>query len=271
MTRNNQLSRKPPSFSDVIQIGTTGYAYRDWVGPFYPKGTTKKEMLRFYAKHFSVLEVVASYYSIPTRKAIDALISRGGPNMTFVLRAFREMLNPRTGGLEAARNFVKAVRPLATKGRLGALLLQLPWSMACTQLNRRYLEELGEVIDEFPIIVEFRNLSWDNEESYSFLEERGWGFCCTDQPRLKGLLPPSERVTARIGCVRFHGRNAEHWWKNEQLLRYDYLYSREELREWVPRLRRMAAKMDRLYVFAANRYQAQAVKTSRALRALLNS
>jgi len=264
------VEQSPRSRSSVIQIGTTGFAYKDWVNNFYPKGTTKKEMLTFYARHFPVVEIVSSYYTVPTRKSIDALLNRGGSEMTFVMRLHREILNARTGGLDNVHGFLRAITPVIRAHQLGAVLVQLPWAFACTDRNFRYLSDLAQGLSGLPVVTEFRNPRWDHEESYCFLTKLGWGYCTVDQPRLKGLVTTIDRVTSRVACVRLHGRNADSWWKSDRALRFDYLYSREELREWLPRLRRIAARVDDLFVFTANHYQGQAVKTARAIRRLLN-
>jgi len=96
------------------------------------------------------------------------------------------------------------------------------------------------------------------------------GYCCVDEPRLKGLMPPLAVLTSNIGYVRFHGRNSEKWWKHEQAFeRYNYLYSPEELSEWVGKIKALAEKSDKTFVIFNNHYQGQATLNARMMEELL--
>jgi uncharacterized protein YecE (DUF72 family) len=98
------------------------------------------------------------------------------------------------------------------------------------------------------------------------------GFCCVDEPRLKGLLPPTAEATAPGAYVRFHGRNAAKWWQHEQAYeRYDYTYSKAELEEWTPQIRKLNDLAEVTFVFANNHYRAQGIETARQLKLLLES
>ncbi|RMF33431.1 MAG: DUF72 domain-containing protein [Chloroflexi bacterium] len=96
------------------------------------------------------------------------------------------------------------------------------------------------------------------------------GFCCVDQPRFRSLIPPIAVVTAPIAYVRFHGRNAEKWWNHQEAWeRYDYQYTEEELREWVPKIRQMDQEATLTLAYANNHWQGQAVGTATMLQRLL--
>jgi uncharacterized protein YecE (DUF72 family) len=91
-----------------------------------------------------------------------------------------------------------------------------------------------------------------------------------DEPQLAGLMPPEARATGPVGYVRFHGRNAQKWWEHEQAWeRYDYSYKDYELKEWIPKLRRLEGAAEVVLVYANNHYRSQSVNTLRALRAML--
>jgi uncharacterized protein YecE (DUF72 family) len=98
------------------------------------------------------------------------------------------------------------------------------------------------------------------------------GFCCVDEPPLKGLMPPVAVATSPVAYVRFHGRNAAKWWQHEQAWeRYDYTYSEQELETWIPRLKELAATSPLTLVYANNHYKGQSVDTIHKLEKLLAS
>lgn len=256
----------------MILVGTSGYSYKDWVGVFYPPDTSKKMMLNYYAKHFNTVEVNSTYYALPTKRLIDGLISKGGPKMIYSIKAHQEITHIRGNGLEILNDFLDRIQPLVDKKKLGCILFQFPWSFVNNSENRKYLYLLRQEALNYPVVVEFRNVSWAKEPVFKFLEELNYGYCCVDQPRLKGLMPPIVRVTSNIGYIRFHGRNAKNWWKhNEPHERYDYLYSEEELKEWVPKILEMESKCDKVFVYMNNHYLGKAVKNAKMLISLLKS
>ena len=154
---------------------------------------------------------------------------------------------------------------------LGCVLAQFPWSFKHTPENERFLETVRDELPDLPVVVEFRNAAWIRDETFDRLRDLGLGCCCVDEPRLHGLVPPFAVATAPVGYVRFHGRNAAKWWRHEHAWeRYDYLYSQEELAEWVPRIREIAAQAEKTYVFFNNHYEGKAGQNARQLAELLN-
>src|SRR4029077_18461702 len=127
----------------------------------------------------------------------------------------------------------KAVRegfaPLASAGKLGALLLQFPHSLHHTAENEAILEGLVERFAEYPCVVEMRHSSWHRAEFYQLLKEHNAGFCNIDQPLLGRAMAPSETLTGSTGYVRIHGRRYDTWFSDDPMLprheRYNYLYS----------------------------------------------
>jgi uncharacterized protein YecE (DUF72 family) len=121
-----------------------------------------------------------------------------------------------------------------------------------------------------PLVVEFRDHAWVSEATFEMLEELDIGFCCVDEPRIKGLMPPIARATSDIAYVRFHGRNAGKWWQHDHAWeRYDYTYSEAELESWVPRIRELDAAAPLTLVYANNHYRGQSVDTLNKLESLL--
>jgi uncharacterized protein YecE (DUF72 family) len=133
------------------------------------------------------------------------------------------------------------------------------------------LEKLKARLHPFPIVVEFRHAAWAREETFRFLQDQELGFCAVDEPRLKGLFPAIVRATAAVAYVRFHGRNAARWWKHEKASqRYDYLYRREELEEWVPKIRALDREAEKTFVFTNNHFESKAAVNARMLMEMLS-
>ncbi|NLJ60750.1 MAG: DUF72 domain-containing protein, partial [Firmicutes bacterium] len=107
-------------------------------------------------------------------------------------------------------------------------------------------------------------------ETFDLLRSHSLGFCAVDEPRLPGLVPPIAEATSALGYVRFHGRNAKKWWKHDTPgERYDYLYQEAELKEWIPKIRQVADKTEKTYVFFNNCHSGQAAENARMLQTML--
>lgn len=256
----------------MILIGTSGFQYKDWRGTFYPKGLPERFLLAYYAERFRALELNFSYYTLPTAETSRRLLERSSGRLEFVVKAHRSMTHTRDASEADYEAFLRGVKPLQEAGRLGACLVQFPFAFRKSRSNARYILELSSRLSPLRVVVEFRHSSWACQETFEFLRRHGLALCCVDGPRLEGLMPPVALTTSSIGYVRFHGRNARKWWNHKETYeRYDYLYTEEELREWVPRLREMEASCQRLYVFMNNHYQAKAVENALMLEELLAS
>jgi uncharacterized protein YecE (DUF72 family) len=254
----------------MIRIGTSGYSYEDWIGPFYPEGIAKGDMLLYYAREFDTTEVNSTYYRLPTPQMLAAMARKVPAGFLFTIKASQELTHVREEPEEAFRQFREALRPLQEAGKFGCVLAQFPWSFRPTDENRDYLAVLREQLVDLPVVIEFRNAGWVSDATFDLLRRLNLGYCCVDEPRLKGLIPPIARATAAVAYVRFHGRNAAKWWQHEQAWeRYNYTYSDDELREWVPKVKDLAGAAETVYVLANNHFQGQAVTTAKQLRMLL--
>jgi uncharacterized protein YecE (DUF72 family) len=254
-----------------ILIGTSGFSYEDWRGYFYPPELPKKEMLSFYARHFPTVEVNATYYSIPHPATFAQMAGKVPPGFQFVVKAHKEMTHAEEFAPQPFQEFRTVMEPLVERDMLGCVLAQFPWAFRATPASRAILEQFRRALPDLPVVVEFRNSGWVSEETFTLLQNLSFGFCCVDEPRLKGLMPRIVRATSPIGYVRFHGRNAAKWWQHEQAYeRYDYLYSEEELAQWVPRIRELAEATERTYLFFNNHYEGKAGQNAQMMARLLN-
>jgi uncharacterized protein YecE (DUF72 family) len=244
----------------VIRVGTSGFSYDDWVGPFYPHGLPKGDRLKYYAERFNCVEANFTYYRMPDVRTLTAMAAKVPDGFEFVVKANSTMTHERTAVPQTFREFVAALQPWIDQGKFGCILAQFPNSFRPGQGNAEYLTWFREQIPDLPVVVEFRNRTWVTQETFEHLRESGLGFCCVDEPNLPGLMPPIAVATSPVGYMRFHGRNARMWWEHEHAWqRYDYLYTEAELQEWVGKVRKIGEETERTYAFFNNHYQSQAV------------
>ncbi len=252
----------------MIKLGTSGFSYDDWIGPVYPKALARWGWLGYYAARFATVELNVTYYRVPTQKVISGWVERTPDDFSFSVKAHRSLTHERED--MDFKGFREALNPLIQSGKLACVLAQFPHSFHPSPENRSYLERLREDTLDIPVVIEFRDSGWVSEETFSQLKSMSLGFCCVDEPQLKGLMPPVSVATGPVAYVRFHGRNSEHWWKNEHAWeRYDYTYQVPELEPWVPRINALDAASPLTLVYANNHYKGQSVDTIRKLETLL--
>ena len=252
----------------MIRFGTSGFWYKDWVGPVYPADLADWGRLPFYAEQFDTVELNVTYYRLPTKSMVDGWVKRTPDGFLFSVKAHKSLTHERE---EADfQGFRESIAGLVGSGKLACILAQFPHSFHPTEANRGYLPRLREGLADLPVAIEFRDSAWLGDETFEQLEDLNFGFCCVDEPRLPGLMPPVVSASGPLAYVRFHGRNAEHWWQHEEAWqRYDYTYQDSELSEWIPRLRELDAEVPLTLVYANNHYRGQSTGTLRQLQRLL--
>ena len=258
-----------PSSKKKIRIGTSGYSFKDWVGPFYPEGTASRQMLPYYAARFPAVEVNVTYYRLPEARTFRQMETKTPGGFEFFVKLQKELTHGRKRDPADVEAFADSVGPLVEAGKYRGALAQFPFSFRNTAENRQYLEWLSGRYPWRPLVMEFRHDSWNREETYGLLENEGLDFCCVDEPPLEGLFPPQVRLTGETGYIRFHGRNEKTWWEGSGSQRYNYLYSQEELAEWVGKVRELAAQAKVTYVFFNNCHAGRAIQNARMMGDLL--
>lgn len=254
----------------MIYVGTSGFKFDDWKGEFYPTGLPQTAWLKYYAERFNCLEVNSSYYTLIHPATFYRMAEKVPPGFQFTVKAFKGMTHEITEETEEAfSTFVKSVQPLVEAGRLGCILAQFPNKFRNVSDNRRYLLEFRDRIGDLPLVYEFRSRDWVRDATFDFLRERGIGYCCVDEPQFSSLVPPVAVATSEIGYVRFHGRNSKQWWSGDVKKRYDYLYSLDELNEWIPKITALDDVAGKVFVFMNNCYAAQAAKNAAQMKELL--
>ncbi len=253
-----------------ILIGTSGYNYSDWVGNFYPDNLDKKDYLNYYSKTFSTVEINFTYYSLPNPFIFNNMAKKVSGNFIFCVKSNSSVTHKRDYKKEDIDRFINSLKPLIDKNRMGSVLLQFPWSFKFSDNNLDYLKKVKNDFYDKEICAEFRNNSWINDKTFKKMEELGIGFCNVDEPQINGLVPPTDINTTSIGYIRFHGRNESSWWNHKYAYqRYDYLYSRDELMKWVPKIKNVSNNTKKTYIYFNNHYKGKAVKSAGILIELL--
>jgi uncharacterized protein YecE (DUF72 family) len=176
--------------------GTSGYSYKEWLGRFYPEKLPGSEMLRFYAEHFRTVEINNTFYRMPAESMLVQWADTVPPDFTFTLKAPRRITHDNRLR-EAEPNVAEFLRRAESLGsKLGVLLFQLPPYL------KKDLPRLRDFLELLPsgkrYAFEFRNDSWQDDEIYETLRNRGAMLCVTDTD--EGDTPFV--VTADCGYVR---------------------------------------------------------------------
>jgi uncharacterized protein YecE (DUF72 family) len=293
-----------------IYVGTCSWTDPTLIdaGTFYPaKDMTAKERLGFYAEHFPIVEVDATYYAPPSEQVAGMWVERTPHRFTFDVKAFRLLTQhptphsalwkdfrervpdevkakknvyvrdlPRQLQAEAFSRFAEALLPLHSAGKLGVILFQLPPYSYPSRGGYGYLKWAAEQLSDYRLAVEFRNGRWmdaeHREETLDFLERHAMAYVCVDEPQgFASSVPPVAAATADVAEVRFHGRNAENWEKRgiSAAERFRYDYGGSELEEWVPRIASLAGSTKEVHVMMNNCYSDYGIRSAQLLAGLL--
>lgn len=240
-----------------VAIGTGGWEHEVFDTCLFPvPGMSPAEKLHSYAQYFDTVEVRATFWD-DTLDANDARTWReavsGNRRFTFNVKLHSSF----THKLELHSHRTVRVRgvlqELARADRLGALLLQFPYSFTNTGKNRFHLIKLSQIFGGFPMAVEFRHASWDEKGTRGLLEESGLTPANADLPRIRQMMPFTTWTSGKAAYIRLHGRNEKGWAVNALDGRYDYLYNQRELRELARRVQVLMSKgCDRITVVFNN-------------------
>ncbi len=255
-----------------IRIGPAGWSYTDWEGTVYPPHGSKFDPLTYLAQFFDTIEINSPFYRIPPATHAKSWIRRVTSNRDFkfttkIFRGFtHEEAQLAAGDVNAFKDYLD---PLMNAERLGAILLQFPWSFRNTPESRVKLVDLFSAFAEYPKALEVRHATFQNDDFYAFLEENDVSWVNVDQPLFSDSVKPADTITGPVAYVRLHGRNYDKWFAHaESWERYNYLYSKDELAPWVERIDRMARAKE-AYVITNNHFRGQAVMNAADLEEAL--
>lgn len=238
------------------RIGTSGWSYANWRGPFYPRGLKQGDWIGYYAGHLDSVELNASFYRLPAESMLDRWRERTPDGFVFAIKAWRAITHYRRLA-DCADLLPRMLDRLERLGdKAGPILFQLPPHFACdlTRL-RNFLELLPE---GRRYAMEFRDPEWHQAPVYDALRERGIAFC----PFELGAQHSPRMATADFVYVRLHGSHA----------RYHGSYSAGELGDWADWLGGHIGEGRDAYVYFDNTDEADyAVRNALSLKALLDA
>jgi len=293
----------------MIRAGTCSWTEKTLLksGEFYPtESKSAEDRLRYYATFFDTVEIDSSYYAIPDMRNASLWAERTPRDFVFHVKAFaaltghavapgalppevyRSLSEPEKNGkrvyiketdlLKAiGRRFVDALAPLKDAGKLGVVVYQFPpWFHYKSEHLDRVIDYTS-LVAGLPVAVEFRHGSWlapgRAGQVFDFLRRHRVAYVVADEPQYGSLatIPFVLEVTTDVAYFRFHGRNRENWLKRgvETSLRYDYLYSTEELNSFFPYLLKADQKAKVTYAMFNNCHGASAIRNARALKEMV--
>ena len=243
-----------------LVFGTSGWSYKEWVGPFYDE-TAK--MFSYYARFFNTAEINSTFYRYPSKATVYGLNRTSPKEFIFSTKlpkliTHEKRLDPDLKIKSDLVQFLELLDPLKASGKLGCTLIQLPPSFVYERDHENLEAFLNMLPDDYEFAAEFRDHSWMSEDTWKMLKEHNVAYCIVDEP----LLPPEVHVTADFAYFRWHGRGARPW--------YDYHYSEKELREWVPRIEKVRDKVSKVYGYFNNHYHGYAPENCIEILEMLN-
>ncbi len=292
---------------DTLRIGTSGWHYPTgrgtWNGVFYPPTSRRRrrgfDELRFYAEHFDTVEVNSTFYGQPDARVTSAWVARTPPGFAFSVKLYQKFTHPRMFKERVVRalpaeiaadrsgnhdivdalaapttadldDFRTGIEPLASAGRLGALLAQFPPSFKSGEASREYVARLVHSLADYPVAVELRHRSWSDDlaATLALLNELQAAWVQIDEPKFRLSIRQNQLPNVRgFYYMRLHGRNAANWWRHDKAEdRYDYLYSADELKEFSETADAARRLVKKVYVYTNNHFSAKSVANAATIK-----
>jgi uncharacterized protein YecE (DUF72 family) len=285
----------PPDITEIgVYVGTSGYYYDDWIGIFNPAKATRMQLetmtdeeksdhdrLRFYQKYFSFVEINNTFYSEPSLSHFLDIESRSKDSMLYSVKVHKDISHTKENeiatGQDMMRRHITAVSPLIESGRFFSFLIQLEDHVFRTQKKLDYLLSVASVAvsERIDVHIEFRHISWHNEQVLTALKNSGVGICNTEIPHVEHAFPLKAYATTDKGYIRYSGMNMENWYPQpghkassakeriaQRNARYDYEYSDEELLERVKGQLLLHTKTTRMAIAFNNHFNAKAIRNA---------
>ena len=285
-----------------LRIGTSGWNYPSgkgtWNGIFYPPTRRRPkgfDELAFYAEHFDTVEVNSTFYGQPRPEVTRAWADRTPANFEFSVKLYQKFTHPGMFKARVARGlpadarddvsaidslarptaadldeFRRGIDPLASSGRLGALLAQFPASFKDATASRDYLADLLRQFAAYPVAVELRHRSWSDAigDTLALLNTFGAAWVQIDEPKFRFSIRQNYLPNVQgFYYMRLHGRNVEHWWRHDKSEdRYDYLYSADELKEFSETADASKRLVKKLYLYTNNHFSAKSVANAAMIK-----
>jgi uncharacterized protein YecE (DUF72 family) len=257
----------------MIRIGVAGWDYADWSGIVYPATADRRfDRLAHISRFVDVVEINSTFYRPATPRVAESWVRRtaGRDGFTFTAKAHRSWTHEIDEDLDrGVAQTLDGLRPLRDAGKLRALLIQFPQAFHYTEHARAHVERLVESVGDWPVAVEVRHATWEDEAAASWAAALGVAWCTADLPQAgRSTLKLLARVTSDLAYLRLHGRNAANWFRPDagRDARYDYRYSAEELEQLADTAREMARGAEELIVIQNNHFRGQALVNALQLK-----
>ena len=283
----------------TIYVGTASWTDPEFIKAGWYPAEVKNDAaarLRYYADHFPMVEVNATFYALPSIRTVENWTERTPDGFRFVVKAHQVISGHRSdpsrlpGPLRtlpfaadsrgriarpsrelrdaAIDTLLEALGPMG--GKLEAILLQLPPSVVCGDAERAEIARIISRLAPVRVAVEFRHRSWvadtAREATMAMLAERDAAYVCVDAPRTEAVsaMPPLVEVTCpELGYLRLHGRNADTWQGSRTVAeRFDYRYAAEELEEFVAPVVQMSKRVEDVVVVFNNNAEDYALRNA---------
>jgi uncharacterized protein YecE (DUF72 family) len=263
--------------ANMVRIGPAGWSYADWAGIVYPaRKPAGFHEAAYLSQFFDTIEINTSFYH-PVRpehcKNWIQFVS-GNPRFLFTAKLWQKFTHETDASKEDERIVRAGFDVLRDAGKLGGVLLQFPFSFHKTEENTAYLGKLLKKFSDYPLVVEVRHATWNDNAFYALLKERNVGFCNIDQPVIGRSMKPTERTTGPIGYIRLHGRRYDSWFSDDPVMnpseRYNYLYSEQELEPWAARIKHVSESGESTFVVTNNHFEGKGIVNALQLIHLLN-
>jgi uncharacterized protein YecE (DUF72 family) len=266
---------------------------------FYPPTRRRPrdfDELAFYARYFDTVEVNSTFYGQPRAEVTAGWAARTPPGFEFSVKLYQKFTHPRMYRQRLERSlpeaaaagapgavaaliqpapadydeFRRGIEPLARSGKLGALLAQFPASFKAGDAERGYLASLLRAFADYAVAVELRHRSWSDRfgDTLSLLNEQQAAWVQIDEPKFRFSIQQNYLPNVRgFYYLRLHGRNAARWWRHDRSEdRYDYLYSSDELREFVETVEAARRIVRKVYLYTNNHFSAKSVANAAMIK-----
>jgi uncharacterized protein YecE (DUF72 family) len=283
-----------------VRIGTAGWNYPagrgTWNGVFYPARRSRPrgfDELAFYADHFDTVEVNSTFYGQPRADMTEGWARRTPAGFEFAVKLYQKFTHPGMFRERVERSlpgpmspdvvdalarpmpadldeFKRGIDPLAESGKLGPLLAQFPASFKRTASGQDYLAALLDTFAGYAVAVELRHSSWSDAfgETLTLLDAFGAAWVQIDEPKFRFSIRQNYLPNVKgFYYMRLHGRNAATWWQHDKAEdRYDYLYSDEELTEFVETASAARELVKKAYLYTNNHFSAKSVANAAMIK-----
>jgi len=258
-----------------LYIGTSGWSYPrgegTWTGYFYPTG--KINELEYYGQFFNTVEINSTFYRPPNPGYVYNWVRRTPEDFLFTVKLWQKFTHPKmyreATGKEAIISqqdvdlFNRSIEPLVRYGKVGAMLAQFPPSFKNDDYGQQILNAVIRTFGQYRLAIELRHRSWSDDENVArLLSANNVAWVQIDEPKFRFSIAEELPVTSDMAYFRFHGRNAEMWWKGDSETRYKYLYSPEEISELTAKVKLVAGQTKLLFALFNNHWQGYAPRNA---------